>query len=100
MRSTLAGAFMAGGMFGSVLGMALGGVLAQHLGWRWAFAGMALFGLLLAVLYPMIVKEARIAPSARSRRARPADRCVACTAAVRLSPPTSAAACNCSSVAP
>jgi MFS family permease len=62
MRSTLAGAFMAGGMFGSVLGMALGGVLAQHLGWRWAFAGMALFGLVLAMLYPMIVKEARIAP--------------------------------------
>ncbi|MNS38390.1 Hexuronate transporter [compost metagenome] len=62
MRSTLAGAFMAGGMFGSVLGMALGGVLAQHLGWRWAFAGMALFGLVLAMLYPLIVKEARIAP--------------------------------------
>ncbi|AJA16105.1 MULTISPECIES: MFS transporter [Pseudomonas] len=62
MRSTLAGAFMAGGMFGSVLGMALGGVLAQHLGWRWAFAGMALFGLVLAMLYPVIVKERRIAP--------------------------------------
>ncbi|WP_343588281.1 MFS transporter, partial [Pseudomonas sp.] len=62
MRSTLAGAFMAGGMFGSVLGMALGGVLAQHLGWRWAFAGMALFGLVLAMLYPLIVKEARIVP--------------------------------------
>ncbi|MNG73610.1 Hexuronate transporter [compost metagenome] len=62
LRSTLAGAFMAGGMFGSVLGMALGGVMAQHLGWRWAFAGMALFGLLLAMLYPLIVKESRIAP--------------------------------------
>ncbi|MBO3275533.1 MFS transporter [Pseudomonas schmalbachii] len=62
MRATLAGSFMAGGMFGSVLGIALGGVLAQHLGWRWAFAGMALFGLLLAILYPLIVKEARIAP--------------------------------------
>jgi MFS family permease len=62
MRSTLAGAFMAGGMFGSVLGMALGGILAQHMGWRWAFAGMALFGLVLALLYPLIVKEARIAP--------------------------------------
>jgi len=60
MRATLAGAFMAGGMFGSVLGMALGGILAQHLGWRWAFAGMALFGLMLALLYPLIVKEARI----------------------------------------
>jgi MFS family permease len=49
-------------MFGSVLGMALGGAIAAKLGWRWSFAGMALFGLLLAVLYPIIVKEARIAP--------------------------------------
>ncbi|MDT4795267.1 Hexuronate transporter [compost metagenome] len=62
MRATLAGSFMAGGMFGSVLGIAIGGVIAQHLGWRWAFAAMALFGLLLAVLYPIIVREARIAP--------------------------------------
>lgn len=62
MRATLAGSFMAGGMFGSVLGMGLGGVMAQHLGWRWAFAGMAFFGLALALLYPLIVREARIAP--------------------------------------
>jgi MFS family permease len=62
MRATLASAFMAGGMFGSVLGMALGGAIAAKLGWRWSFAGMALFGLLLAILYPVIVKEARIAP--------------------------------------
>lgn len=60
MRATLTGAFMAGGMFGSVLGMALGGVLAAHLGWRWAFSGMALFGLLLALLYPLVVRENRI----------------------------------------
>ena len=63
MRATLTGAFMAGGMFGSVLGMALGGTVAAHLGWRWAFAAMALFGLALAVLYPLIVREKRIAPS-------------------------------------
>ncbi|BAU74108.1 MFS transporter [Metapseudomonas furukawaii] len=60
LRATLTGAFMAGGMFGSVLGMALGGVLAEHLGWRWAFAGMALFGLLLASVYPLVVKSSRI----------------------------------------
>ena len=62
MRATLSGAFMAGGMFGSVLGMALGGGIAAHVGWRWAFAGMALFGLVLALLYPLIVREARVAP--------------------------------------
>ncbi len=60
LRATLTGAFMAGGMFGSVLGMGLGGVLAAHLGWRWAFAGMALFGLLLALAYPLLVSDRRI----------------------------------------
>ncbi|MBA5689244.1 MFS transporter [Rugamonas apoptosis] len=70
MRATLTGAFMAGGMFGSVLGMALGGGIAAHIGWRWAFAGMALFGLALAVLYPIIVKEGRIAPQGAQGAAR------------------------------
>lgn len=65
MRATLTGAFMAGGMFGSVLGMALGGAVAAQLGWRWAFVAMASFGLLLAVLYPIIVREKRIAPPPR-----------------------------------
>ena len=72
LRATLTGAFMAGGMFGSVLGMGLGGVLAAHLGWRWAFAGMALFGLLLALLYPLIVSEKRIAPVAAAEAPRQA----------------------------
>jgi MFS family permease len=60
LRATLTGAFMAGGMFGSVLGMGFGGVLADLLGWRWAFIGMALFGLTLALLYPVIVKSRRV----------------------------------------
>lgn len=62
MRGTLSGAFISGGMFGSVLGMAAGGALAQHFGWRWAFAGMAIFGLVLATSYPLIVRQSRIAP--------------------------------------
>lgn len=62
LRATLTGAFMAGGMFGSVLGMGLGGTLAAQLGWRWAFGCMALFGLALALLYPVVVREKRIAP--------------------------------------
>src|SRR4249919_1646494 len=60
MRATLTGAFMAGGMFGSVLGMALGGAVAAHMGWRWAFAAMALVGLILAALYPLVVREKKI----------------------------------------
>ena len=62
MRATLASAFMAGAMFGSVLGISLGGAIAVKLGWRWSFASMALFGLVLAAIYPIVVKEARIAP--------------------------------------
>lgn len=61
MRATLASAFMAGGVFGSFLGMSLGGVMAEHFGWRWAFGGMAVFGLILAMLYPIAVKEKSIA---------------------------------------
>ncbi|WP_349918278.1 MFS transporter [Aeromonas veronii] len=68
MRATLSGAFISGGLFGSVLGMASGGLLAHWLGWRWAFAGMALFGLLLAALYPLVVKESRISTPCRGAK--------------------------------
>lgn len=71
MRATLTGAFMAGGMFGSVLGMALGGGIAAHIGWRWAFAGMALFGMAMAALYPLVVREARVGPLRGGARTRP-----------------------------
>jgi MFS family permease len=60
MRATLTGAFMAGGMAGSVLGMAVGGVFAAQFGWRAAFAAMAVFGLLLALIYPFVVRQSRI----------------------------------------
>ncbi|WP_323846512.1 MFS transporter [Microbulbifer magnicolonia] len=71
LRATLSGAFMAGGMFGSVLGMGLGGVIATALSWRWAFACMALFGLALAFIYPLIVREAKIAPRKARADAEP-----------------------------
>jgi MFS family permease len=60
MRSTLSGAFMAGGAFGSVVGMALGGVVATQFGWRWSFGAMAIFGLLLVALYRVIVVEKKL----------------------------------------
>lgn len=68
LRSSLSGAFMAGGAFGSVLGMALGGVLATHFGWRWAFGAMALFGLALVILYAVIVTEKRLAADSPTRQ--------------------------------
>lgn len=62
LRASLTGAFTSGGAFGSVLGMAFGGVIATHFGWRWAFGAMAGFGLMLVAIYPFIVTEKRLAP--------------------------------------
>lgn len=61
LRATLSGAFIAGGAFGSVLGVSIGGVVAQHLGWRWTFGVMGLFGLVLAAVYGVVVTERKLA---------------------------------------
>jgi predicted MFS family arabinose efflux permease len=60
-RATLTGAFMAGGSFGSVLGVVLGGAIATRFGWRWSFAAMGATGLVLALAYLMLVNERRLA---------------------------------------
>lgn len=61
MRATLSSAFMAGGIFGQVLGVAIGGEIAASHGWRAAFMAIGVAGLILGVLYPIIVREKRIA---------------------------------------
>jgi MFS family permease len=71
LRATLTGAFMAGGMFGSVLGMALGGAIAAQVGWRWAFVGMAGFGLVLAMICPLVVRESQSGACVGLRRRTP-----------------------------
>ena len=71
MRATLSAAFMAGALIGQVLGVGLGGAVAAAFGWRWAFAAIALGGLVLALVYPLVVHESRIAglaPNADSER--------------------------------
>lgn len=60
LRATLAAAFMAGGLFGQVLGVALGGTIAASFGWRSAFLVIGIGGLLLGALYPLLVSETRI----------------------------------------
>lgn len=60
-HATLSGTFMAGGSFGSVFGVALGGIIAVHLGWRWSFVAMAVFGLLLVAVFRAVVTEGRLA---------------------------------------
>lgn len=69
LRSTLSSAFMAGGPVGSVVGMALGGIIAAQFGWRWAFGTMAVFGLVLVVLYATIVREHRLRDAAAQAHA-------------------------------
>ncbi|WP_342214898.1 MFS transporter [Pseudomonas sp. TH41] len=59
-RSTITGAFLAGSMVGSVLGIGLGGVLATHFGWRASFVGMAIYGIALTAVYALVVRPARI----------------------------------------
>lgn len=61
LRATLSAAFMAGGLFGQVLGVGVGGLIAEAHGWRTAFFAIGLFGLLLGILYPILVGERRLA---------------------------------------
>ncbi|MGY1702174.1 MFS transporter [Geodermatophilus sp. SYSU D00766] len=56
-RASFTGAFMAGGSFGSVLGVALGGALAVQLGWRWSFGAMAVLGFVLVLLFRLLVSD-------------------------------------------
>src|SRR5215207_6271359 len=59
-RASFTGAFMAGGSFGSVLGVALGGALAVQFGWRWSFAAMAVLGLVLVTLYRLFISDKKL----------------------------------------
>lgn len=61
MRAGLTGMFVAGGPFGSVLGMALGGMVAGRFGWNWSFGVMACIGMALVVVYGAVVTEKRVA---------------------------------------
>jgi predicted MFS family arabinose efflux permease len=60
LRATLSAAFMAGGLFGQVLGVALGAQIAASHGWREAFMVIGAGGLVLGLLYPIVVREQRV----------------------------------------
>ncbi|MBU3863735.1 MFS transporter [Streptomyces sp. 4503] len=60
MRATLSGAFIAGGSFGSVLGVSIGGFIGQAYGWRWAFGVMGAFGLVLAAVFGFVVTDKKL----------------------------------------
>jgi MFS family permease len=68
LRATLTGAFMAGGLAGQVLGVAVGGAVAATHGWRTAFLAIGAGGLLLALVYPWLVRESRLQAEGQERR--------------------------------
>jgi MFS family permease len=57
LRSSVMGAFLGASLFGSVIGVALGGVVATRIGWHWAFIAVGIPGLVLALAYPMLVRD-------------------------------------------
>jgi MFS transporter, Spinster family, sphingosine-1-phosphate transporter len=57
MRSTVLGAFLAAGMFGSVLGVMLGGFIAERWGWQAGFGAVGIPGLVLAFVFLTIVRD-------------------------------------------
>ncbi|MFM0278732.1 MFS transporter [Paraburkholderia sediminicola] len=59
-RSAVLGAFQSGGIFGSVMGVVIGGAVASQFGWRYAFFAVGAPGLLLAVLYPIFVRDYQV----------------------------------------
>lgn len=56
-RAAIQGAFQSAGLFGSVLGVVIGGTVASEFGWRTAFFVVGAPGLLLALAYPFVVRD-------------------------------------------
>ena len=61
-RAAVLGAFLSASLFGSVLGVVLGGTVAAQSGWRMAFFVVGAPGLLLALIYPLVVRDYRRSP--------------------------------------
>ncbi|WP_088311510.1 MFS transporter [Novosphingobium sp. B 225] len=60
LRATLSSSFLAGSVVGQILGVAVGAQVAAVYGWRAAFGVIGLFGLVLALIYPLVVRESRL----------------------------------------
>lgn len=74
LRATLSAAFMAGGLLGQVLGVGIGGAVAASHGWRMAFLAIAVSGLAVAILFPLLVGEDRLARAAAAAGQEPYER--------------------------
>ena len=61
-RAAVQGAFQSAALFGSVLGVVIGGAVAVRFGWSYAFFVVGAPGLLLAALYPFVVRDYKTVP--------------------------------------
>src|SRR6516165_9656650 len=57
MRSTILGAFFAATILGSVLGVVLGGFIADRWGWQAGFGAVGIPGILLALVFVLVVRD-------------------------------------------
>ena len=65
-RSIMLGYFYVGVPVGAALGYAIGGVLGEQFGWRWAFVALGLPGILLALLFLRTVDPPRGATDSKA----------------------------------
>ena len=56
-HGSVMGGFLSAALFGSVLGVILGGILSKRIGWQLTFIVIGALGVLLALIFPMLVKE-------------------------------------------
>ena len=70
MRSTVLGAFLAAGMLGSVLGVVLGGFIAERWGWQAGFGAVGVPGPVPRVVFLLVVRDYKTValPPADTRR--------------------------------
>lgn len=71
MRATVLGGFIAAGSLGSVLGVVLGGFIAEHWGWRAAFGVVGFPGLVLALAF-LFVRDYKTVPLRSGKTDQPA----------------------------
>jgi predicted MFS family arabinose efflux permease len=57
MRSTILGAFFAATILGSVLGVVLGGFIADRWGWQAGFGAVGIPGIVLALVFVLVVRD-------------------------------------------
>ena len=68
-RSSAIAFYGLGVPIGSLLGLVIGGVLADAYGWRFAFIAVGLPGVLLALILPVLIKDPRFAGGLKPSRA-------------------------------